>query len=152
MLRALLTSSRPLLSRCRVASLINPHIHPRNVTAITPSIVRGMKVRASVKPMCDGCTIVIRKGRVYNICSKNPKHKQVWSQGTCYENVSDGRIAARVDAAQILSDAVQCKPMNFHEVVVHFGEGGRHVTDSSQGARPMIIICTRILGFTTGHN
>jgi len=31
------------------------------------------------------------------------------------------------------------------------GEGGRHVTDSSQGARPMIIICTRILGFT-GHN
>jgi large subunit ribosomal protein L36 len=35
-----------------------------------------MKVRASVKVMCDGCTIVRRKGVVRVICSKNPKHKQ----------------------------------------------------------------------------
>ncbi|KAF9015141.1 ribosomal protein L36-domain-containing protein [Cyathus striatus] len=50
MLRALLISSRPLVAR--------------------------MKVRASVKPMCDGCKVVRRKGRVYVVCSKNPKHKQ----------------------------------------------------------------------------
>ncbi|EJD04119.1 uncharacterized protein FOMMEDRAFT_83654 [Fomitiporia mediterranea MF3/22] len=36
-----------------------------------------MKVRSSVKLMCDGCAIVKRKGRVYVICSRNPKHKQV---------------------------------------------------------------------------
>ncbi|EPQ60657.1 hypothetical protein GLOTRDRAFT_29973 [Gloeophyllum trabeum ATCC 11539] len=36
-----------------------------------------MKVRSSVKVMCDGCNIVRRKGRLYVICSKNPKHKQV---------------------------------------------------------------------------
>ncbi|TID13393.1 ribosomal protein L36 [Venturia nashicola] len=39
---------------------------------------RGMKVRSSVKKLCDGCKSVRRKGGkyVYIICSKNPKHKQ----------------------------------------------------------------------------
>lgn len=40
-------------------------------------MVRGMKVRAAVKKMCNCCAIVRRKGRLYVICSKNPKHKQV---------------------------------------------------------------------------
>jgi len=34
-----------------------------------------MKVRASVKKMCQRCKIVRRKGRVRVICD-NPKHKQ----------------------------------------------------------------------------
>ena len=34
-----------------------------------------MKVRPSVKKMCDNCKIVKRRGRVVVICS-NPKHKQ----------------------------------------------------------------------------
>ncbi|KAL1961019.1 hypothetical protein VTO42DRAFT_4907 [Malbranchea cinnamomea] len=37
---------------------------------------RGMKTRSSVKRLCDGCKRVLRKKRVYIICSKNPKHKQ----------------------------------------------------------------------------
>ncbi|KAJ7487579.1 ribosomal protein L36-domain-containing protein, partial [Mycena galericulata] len=44
----------------------------------SPDLARGMKVRASIKPMCEGCAVVRRKGRLYVICSKNPKHKQVW--------------------------------------------------------------------------
>ena len=38
--------------------------------------IRGMKVRSSVKKLCDGCKSVRRKGGkyVYIICSKNPKH------------------------------------------------------------------------------
>lgn len=35
-----------------------------------------MKVRASVKKICDKCKIVRRHGRVYVICSDNAKHKQ----------------------------------------------------------------------------
>jgi len=35
-----------------------------------------MKVRASVKKMCDRCKVVRREGKVRIICS-NPKHKQV---------------------------------------------------------------------------
>ncbi|HVK38882.1 MAG TPA: 50S ribosomal protein L36 [Candidatus Kapabacteria bacterium] len=35
-----------------------------------------MKVRASVKRMCDSCKVVKRKGIVRVICKKNPKHKQ----------------------------------------------------------------------------
>ncbi|ORZ08748.1 ribosomal protein L36-domain-containing protein [Lobosporangium transversale] len=37
---------------------------------------RGMKVRASVKKICDGCSSVKRRGRVFIICRKNQKHKQ----------------------------------------------------------------------------
>jgi large subunit ribosomal protein L36 len=34
-----------------------------------------MKVRSSVKRICNNCKIIRRKGRVRVIC-KNPKHKQ----------------------------------------------------------------------------
>ncbi|MCY3784994.1 MAG: 50S ribosomal protein L36 [Chloroflexi bacterium] len=34
-----------------------------------------MKVSASVKPRCDKCRIIRRRGRVLVIC-ENPKHKQ----------------------------------------------------------------------------
>ncbi|XP_059432789.1 uncharacterized protein LOC132166055 [Corylus avellana] len=35
-----------------------------------------MKVRSSVKKMCEFCKTVKRRGRVYVICTANPKHKQ----------------------------------------------------------------------------
>ena len=37
--------------------------------------VSTMKVRPSVKPMCEKCRVIKRKGRVMVIC-ENPKHKQ----------------------------------------------------------------------------
>lgn len=37
--------------------------------------VLTMKVRPSVKPMCEKCKIIKRKGKVMVIC-ENPKHKQ----------------------------------------------------------------------------
>ncbi|KAG6890423.1 hypothetical protein C0995_008777 [Termitomyces sp. Mi166 len=79
MLRALLASGRPLLTRLRAASAPHPVHHPHRVVPTltrTPDLSRGMKVRSSVKVMCDGCSVVKRKGRVYVVCSKNPKHKQ----------------------------------------------------------------------------
>ena len=41
-----------------------------NAESTTP-----MKVRASVKKMCDKCRVIRRHGRVMVICT-NPKHKQ----------------------------------------------------------------------------
>jgi large subunit ribosomal protein L36 len=35
-----------------------------------------MKVRASVKPICEHCKVVRRKGVIRIICKKNPRHKQ----------------------------------------------------------------------------
>jgi large subunit ribosomal protein L36 len=35
-----------------------------------------MKVRPSVKRMCENCRIIKRHGRILVICSNNPKHKQ----------------------------------------------------------------------------
>lgn len=36
---------------------------------------KNVKVRSSIKKLCDNCKIVRRKGVVRIIC-KNPKHKQ----------------------------------------------------------------------------
>ncbi|TYJ51279.1 50S ribosomal protein L36 [Cryptococcus floricola] len=75
--RALTPSLRPTAPSL-VASL-----SPLRSNALSPlsqqqglGQVRGMKVRSSVKKFCDGCLVVRRKGRIYVICSKNPKHKQ----------------------------------------------------------------------------
>jgi large subunit ribosomal protein L36 len=35
-----------------------------------------MKVRASIKRICEDCKIVRRRGIVFVICKKNPRHKQ----------------------------------------------------------------------------
>ncbi|MEM7781921.1 MAG: 50S ribosomal protein L36 [Planctomycetota bacterium] len=35
-----------------------------------------MKVRASVKRICENCKVVRRKGQVFVICTSNPRHKQ----------------------------------------------------------------------------
>ncbi len=35
-----------------------------------------MKVRASVKKMCNQCKIIKRKGVIRVICTADPKHKQ----------------------------------------------------------------------------
>ncbi|CAA6672661.1 unnamed protein product [Spirodela intermedia] len=35
-----------------------------------------MKVRSSVKKLCQFCQTVKRRGRVYILCTANPKHKQ----------------------------------------------------------------------------
>lgn len=36
-----------------------------------------MKVKSSVKRLCDACRVVIRRGRVYVVCSVNPKVKRL---------------------------------------------------------------------------
>ncbi|BAT47279.1 50S ribosomal protein L36 [Bacillus altitudinis] len=36
---------------------------------------KHMKVRPSVKPICEKCKVIRRKGKVMVIC-ENPKHKQ----------------------------------------------------------------------------
>ncbi|MDR1426727.1 MAG: 50S ribosomal protein L36 [Bifidobacteriaceae bacterium] len=35
-----------------------------------------MKVKPSVKRICDHCKVIRRNGRVMVICSVNPRHKQ----------------------------------------------------------------------------
>jgi large subunit ribosomal protein L36 len=59
--------------------------HDRQVLALLVETVRRntfergseepMKVRPSVKPMCERCRVVKRHGRTIVICS-NPRHKQ----------------------------------------------------------------------------
>ncbi|EUC46104.1 hypothetical protein COCMIDRAFT_55928, partial [Bipolaris oryzae ATCC 44560] len=77
-------SSRPTASTGSSSSSIGSLVSRFNGLGISPSNMlaqgqtRGMKVRSSVKKLCEGCKSVRRKkGRyVYIICSKNPKHKQ----------------------------------------------------------------------------
>lgn len=37
---------------------------------------KRVKVRSSVKPICEHCKVVKRQGVVRIICKRNPKHKQ----------------------------------------------------------------------------
>ena len=37
---------------------------------------KRVKVRPSVKKVCDRCKIIRRRGHVLVICSNNPRHKQ----------------------------------------------------------------------------
>jgi len=50
-----------------------------NVKAFSTTLEMGgkrtMKVRPSVKPICEKCKVIRRKGNVMVIC-ENPKHKQ----------------------------------------------------------------------------
>jgi len=60
-----------------------PKRHPvhRAITSATvvslcsKQYIWDMKVRASVRKMCEKCRVIRRRGRVMVICS-NPKHKQ----------------------------------------------------------------------------
>lgn len=72
---------RPRLSRATTSPVsqdLTSRFNGLNISAASKVQTRGMKVRSSVKKLCDGCKSVRRKkGRyVYIICSKNPKHKQ----------------------------------------------------------------------------
>ena len=44
-------------------------------SAIRMCVTDAMKVRASVKRICENCKIVRRRGVVFVVCS-NPRHKQ----------------------------------------------------------------------------
>ena len=48
-----------------------------------------MKVRVSVKPMCDKCKVIKREGKVMVICSKDPSHKQTQGQKELASNAAD---------------------------------------------------------------
>ena len=41
-----------------------------------PARERRVKVRSSVKPICEHCKVIKRQGVVRIICKRNPKHKQ----------------------------------------------------------------------------
>jgi large subunit ribosomal protein L36 len=66
-------------------SILSP-LEPALITSLYPLETRGgfvvcakeaavMKVRSSIRRICQQCKIVRREGKVYVIC-KNPRHKQ----------------------------------------------------------------------------
>ena len=85
--RALLSRSRLVLRPPTSSNLLSrpsvPCTHPHHshdhgrIPLLLATGDRGMKVRSSIKLFCGSCSIVRRKGRLYVLCSKDPKHKQV---------------------------------------------------------------------------
>jgi large subunit ribosomal protein L36 len=57
---------------------LDGRLAPGRLLGLAPSLFytyEQMKVRASVKPMCEKCKIIRRHGAVLVIC-QNPRHKQ----------------------------------------------------------------------------
>ena len=52
-----------------------------------------MKVRSSVKPICEKCKVIKRKGSIRVIC-ENPKHKQRQGQS---EQLSSKKLEIAID-------------------------------------------------------
>ncbi|KAH7853385.1 hypothetical protein Vadar_001813 [Vaccinium darrowii] len=50
--------------------------HQKRLISVPSHQQVAMKVRSSVKKMCEFCRTVKRRGRVYVHCTANPKHKQ----------------------------------------------------------------------------
>jgi ribosomal protein L36 len=67
-----------------------------------------MKVRSSVKKLCDGCKSVRRKkGKyVYIICSKNPKHKQRYVCFLVRRELGRRRVLGWVTGAEKVQSSV----------------------------------------------
>ncbi|KAK9728707.1 hypothetical protein K7432_000853 [Basidiobolus ranarum] len=57
-------------------TLVRPTVTFPSLANGSLTFYRGMKVRSSIKKMCEGCSIVRRRGRRYVICNRDPKHKQ----------------------------------------------------------------------------
>jgi len=56
-------------------------LSPARFIIVSFSLIRfsrgnHLKVRSSVKPICEHCKVVRRRGVVRIICKRNPKHKQ----------------------------------------------------------------------------
>ena len=80
--------------KCQTHSMTRPFLHflnshttlqgyPRNApgpqTAGDLYVQNGatrLKVRSSVKPICEHCKVIKRQGVTRIICKRNPKHKQ----------------------------------------------------------------------------
>ncbi|KAL7600224.1 uncharacterized protein LOC111898385 [Lactuca sativa] len=59
-----------------------------------------MKVRSSVKKMCEFCRTVKRRGRVFVLCTANPKHKQ--RQGLSTISCDEGSsLTSRISEMQV---------------------------------------------------
>ncbi|KAI9492530.1 ribosomal protein L36-domain-containing protein [Zychaea mexicana] len=68
--------SRTLFQQARQPAAVSLITTPTASTQATLQLVRTMKVRSSVKKLCDGCTTVRRRGKLFVTCNKNKKHKQ----------------------------------------------------------------------------
>jgi large subunit ribosomal protein L36 len=59
---------------CRVDG--SPIVSNKFLSNVEKDSREEMKVRSSVKKICDSCKIIRRKGTIRVICKKNPRHKQ----------------------------------------------------------------------------
>ncbi|PWA86642.1 Ribosomal protein L36 [Artemisia annua] len=66
-----------------------------------------MKVRSSVKKMCEFCRTVKRRGRVFVLCTANPKHKQ--RQGLSTISYEEGSFTSRLSEMQMTRSSYQAK-------------------------------------------
>ncbi|XP_050205044.1 uncharacterized protein LOC126655088 [Mercurialis annua] len=82
-----------------------------------------MKVRSSVKKMCDFCQVVKRRGRVYVICTSNPKHKQRQGMSTFAFEHGSVKSSAKQEIAPSLGMGIGLASVlpKKHEPSIMFG-------------------------------
>ncbi|MCE2055092.1 hypothetical protein HAX54_041972 [Datura stramonium] len=87
----------------------------------------AMKVRASVKKMCEFCRTVKRRGRVYVLCTSNPKHKQRQGYSTFASEglISTTPVMTRVKQDTSVTEGIRCLvPGKIEETVTPWWKRG----------------------------
>lgn len=64
------------------------------------------QVRSSVRKLCEACRVVRRKGTVFVVCDKSPKHKQ--RQGLHAAAAAAAEAGAAAGARELLPPAAAC--------------------------------------------
>ena len=78
-----------------------------------------MKVRASVKPICEKCKVIKRNGKLMVIC-ENPKHKQ--KQGR-YQQLGPKRQTGTASYKRALQNKIEIPSISLPERRRKMGEG-----------------------------
>ena len=66
------------------------------------------QVRSSVRKLCDACRVVRRKGTVFVVCDKSPKHKQRQGLHAAAAAAAEADELAAAAARELLPPAAAC--------------------------------------------
>lgn len=71
--------NKPTIQQLLLTTFQRSAVNERLLTPFNPLLISfcGFKVKGHVRRRCQSCYIVVRDERIYNICPKLPRHKQM---------------------------------------------------------------------------
>mmetsp|Transcript_29636 Transcript_29636/g.49809 ORF Transcript_29636/g.49809 Transcript_29636/m.49809 type:complete len:112 (+) Transcript_29636:168-503(+) len=94
-----------------------------------------MKVKSSLRKLCDLCRFVRRRRKLYVVCSSNPKHKQRQGYLTATSGELSHLCAPEADSRPLFHSSFAASALPFHKVSSSFSSTPA-VTNARSRAAP----------------